>query len=344
MPHALVIDDHEQILQIVGEKLESLDHTFDSASSQEEAEEFLRRQSYDYILLDLAIPLRFGGQADKQYGRNLLHKIRGPLGHPVTTVIIMTANDLESYHVGVELMKEGADDFVGKPFGEDHPLERKIKEALVKRPPKDNESRGQASEPTVHPFSGAVIEFFEDRVEINGRKLTGRKSQMRSVLERLRAKKEAGGKITLGGVQLANECHFENGEKAAGDAVRQIRDKSCEALLKHHSIHAVGNDIVVTDDTGYSLGPKIQIRVAGMTPDEDASQTFSPLQLKILRELREKNNQLRTLLAKSLGITGRLVGEEIEDLLVSEDVKSHGKGSALRYELVRDPLPKPRLD
>lgn len=344
MPHALVIDDHEQILQIVGEKLESLDHTFDTASSQEEAEEFLRRQSYDYILLDLAIPLRFGGQADKQYGRNLLHKIRGALGHPSTTVIIMTANDLESYHVGVELMKEGADDFVGKPFGEDHPLERKIKEALVRRPPRDNDPNAKEDEATIQQFAGAVIEFFGDRIEINGRKLTGKKSQMRSVLECLRAKKEAGGKLTLGGVQLANECHFDNGEKAAGDAVRQIRDKSCELLLKHHSVHADGNDIVVTDDTGYSLGPKIQIRVAGVNPDEDACQSFSPIQLKIMRELRKKNNQMRALLAKSLGITGKLVGEEANVLLESGDVKSHGKGAALRYELVRDPLPKPRLD
>jgi CheY-like chemotaxis protein len=339
MPHALVIDDHEQILQIVGEKLESLDHTFDAASSQEEAEEFLRRQSYDYILLDLAIPLRFGGQADKQYGRNLLHKIRGALGHPSTTVIVMTANDLESYHVGVELMKEGADDFVGKPFGEDHPLERKIKEALVRRPPRDNDPNAKADEATIQQFTGAVIEFYGDRVEINGRKLTGRKSQMRSVLECLRLKKEAGGKITLGGVQLANECHFDNGEKAAGDAVRQIRDKACELLQKHDNVHAVGNDIVVTDDTGYSLGSKIQIRVAGVTPDGDTNTGFSPEQLKILRGLRGKNSQLRALIAKSAGLTNRRIGEEIESLIESGYVKAHGKGAALRYELIREPLP-----
>lgn len=339
MPHALVIDDHDQILQIVGEKLESLDHTFDTASSQEEAEDFLRRQSYDYILLDLAIPLRFGGQADKQYGRNLLHKIRGPLGHQLTAVIIMTANDLESYHVGVELMKEGADDFVGKPFGEDHPLERKIVDALAKRPSRDEGTRNQAIDDVKQPFTGALIEFFEDRVEINGHKITGRKSQMRSALERLRAKKESGGKTTLGGFQLANECHFENGEKAAGDAVRQIRDKSCEVLLKHDSVLAVGNDIVVTDDTGYALGPKIQIRAAGVASDEDTNTGFSPDQLKILRGLRDKKSQLRTLIAKSVGLTNRRVGEEIENLIESGYVKQLGKGAALRYELIRDPLP-----
>ena len=339
MPHALVIDDHDLILQIVGEKLESLDHTFDTASSQEEAEDFLRRQSYDYILLDLAIPLRFGGQADKQYGRNLLHKIRGALGHQSTAVIIMTANDLESYHVGVELMKEGADDFVGKPFGEDHPLEKKIVDALAKRPSRDAGTKNQAIEDVKQPFTGALIEFFEDRVEINGHKITGRKSQMRSALERLRAKKEAGGKTTLGGLQLANECHFDNGEKAAGDAVRQIRDKSCEALLKHDGVLAVGIDIVVTDDTGYSLGPKIQIRSAGVTTDEDTNTKFSPDQLKILRELRDKKSQLRTLIAKSVGLTNRRVGEEIENLIESGYVKQLGKGAALRYELIRDPLP-----
>jgi CheY-like chemotaxis protein len=338
MPHALVIDDHDQILQIVGEKLESLDHTFDAASSQEEAEDFLRRQSYDYILLDLAIPLRFGGQADKQYGRNLLHKIRGPLGHQSTTVIIMTANDLESYHVGVELMKEGANDFIGKPFGGDHPLERKILEALDKRPLKDAATIDRVFEDARQSFNGALIEFFEDRVEINGHKITGRNSQMRSVLERLRVKKEAGGKTTLGGNQLANECNFENGEKAAGDAVRQIRDKSCEVLLKHDRILAAGDDIVVNDDTGYALGPKIQIRTAGILADKDTNTLFSPDQLKILRELRADNRQLRALLARSIKLTTSRVGEEAEGLINSGYIKPLGRGNALRYELINDPL------
>ena len=76
----------------------------------------------------------------------------------------------------------------------------------------------------------------------------------------------------------------------------------------------------------------------GVTPDELNNTGFSPLQLKILRELRKKNNQMRTLFARSLCITGKLVWEEIGDLLESDDVKSYGKWVALRYELVRDPL------
>jgi len=89
MPHALVIEDDVAIAEIVREKLESMDHTCDAAASQAEAEEFLVRCAYDYILLDLAIPLKFNSKPDKQYGRNLLVKIKGTLGHASTPVIVM---------------------------------------------------------------------------------------------------------------------------------------------------------------------------------------------------------------------------------------------------------------
>jgi CheY-like chemotaxis protein len=337
MPHALVIDDHDLILQIVGEKLQSLDHTFDAASSQEEAEHFLRRQSYDYILLDLAIPLRFGGQADKQFGRNLLHKIRGALGHQSTAVIIMTADDLLSYHVGVELMKEGADDFVGKPFGDDHPLERKIREALAKRNSNPSVPGNQVNQER-RPFDGAELSFFEDRVEINGRKITGKSSQMRSALECLRKKRESGDTLTLGGTQLANQCGFDNGEKTANDAVRQIRDKVCDSLLRHDGVHAVGSDIVVTDDTGYTLGSKVVIRVRDCCLG-DASVKLNDIQLRILRELRANNNYLSCAsLAANISVTSSVIRNEVKHLLANKFLDHESKGKGLSYKLIKDPM------
>lgn len=336
MTHALIIDDHDQILNIVREKLQSLDHTCDTASSQEEAEEFLRRSAYDYILLDLAIPLRFGGQADKQFGRNLLAKIRGALGHPLTPVIVMTANDISSYHVAVELMKEGATDFVGKPFGDDHPLERKIREALAKHPGK---SAGHTPQPGLVPFGGATIDYYEDRVEINGHRLSGPSSQVRAVLECLRKKKTTGDKVPLTGASIAKTCDFTNGEKSTVEAVRQIREKACDILLKHEKVQADGNDIVSNDNKGYAFGKKISVRVGGSDPSDSPRHNFTPTQLKILRELRKETSIPRALLGKRLCIPAKSLDADTEPLILAGHVRKKGNGSALRLEMVSDPLP-----
>ncbi len=339
MTHALVIDDHDQILEIVREKLQSLDHTCDTASSQEEAEELLRRSTYDYILLDLAIPLRFRGKPDSQFGRNLLAKIRGPLGLQSTIVIVMTANELGSYHVGVELMKEGATDFVGKPFGNSNPLERKILEALAKRFPNVAEHQGKHREAAAKPFAGAAIDFYKDRVEINGQRLTGETSQMRAVLDCLRKKMTAEDKTPMTGFKIGKICNFLNGEKTAIDAVRQIREKACDILLKCENVQADGNDIVTNQNKGYAFGPKINVRVGGADPSENPDHRFTSNQLRILRELRKEHSIPRTLLGKRLDILVKALDAELNPLVQAGHVRRKGNGSALRIEMVNDPLP-----
>ena len=108
MPHALVIEDDDSVLDAVHDRLRSMGHSHDVACCQKEAEEHLLKTAYDYVLLDLSIPVTYKGYSDREYGRNLLHRIKGPLGHTQTPVIIMTAHDNDSYHLAVELMKEGA--------------------------------------------------------------------------------------------------------------------------------------------------------------------------------------------------------------------------------------------
>ena len=60
-PHALVIDDHENILADICARLDSLGHTYVTAKSQDEAERIIDSTTtcFDYILLDVQIPCRF---------------------------------------------------------------------------------------------------------------------------------------------------------------------------------------------------------------------------------------------------------------------------------------------
>lgn len=264
----------------------------------------------------------------------------GPLGHETTPVIIMTANDLDTYSVAVELMKKGAVDFVGKPFDEDDRLEKAIHRALKLRPPR---SAGGAADDTQHgpllPFDGATIDFYDDQVLINGRKIAGeRKStQMRKVLDRLLEKHGSSEKCPLTGARIAKDLDFPNGEKTTNEAVRQIRKCACDKLKKHEHVAAAGNDIVANDDKGYMFGPKIRIHVNGADPSEAGDCRFSPNQLKILRELRQQPSIAPAVLARRLNLLTKALKAELDVLEAGEFIRRTCNGQARRIELINDP-------
>ena len=70
--HALVIDDDPDILEDVKDRLESLGHTCDCVTCQNDAQAHIRKCAYGFILLDLEIPLQYGKPTRKQNGQNLL--------------------------------------------------------------------------------------------------------------------------------------------------------------------------------------------------------------------------------------------------------------------------------
>ena len=136
-PRALVIDDDPGILEEVRDRLASLGHSCDCAGSQEEAREYLAQPAYDYILLDLEIPVKYGRPARIQNGKNLLREIRAIEGLQEVQIIAMTAHGRDGPELATEVLRgryEGADDFVNKPFPtQGRTLEKAIGEAMERR-------------------------------------------------------------------------------------------------------------------------------------------------------------------------------------------------------------------
>lgn len=91
-PHALIIDDHPGVREELQDRVQSMGHTFDSAGSQDEALQRLAERGYDYILLDLELPTRFGKTPLIPTGKNLLTQIRMNPLHRYTPVIVVTAH------------------------------------------------------------------------------------------------------------------------------------------------------------------------------------------------------------------------------------------------------------
>ena len=130
---ALVVEDDPTLLDLVTETIESLGHDVHSASSQEDALKLIEDTMFDYVLLDLKIPLREGRLPRVEIGFTMLERIVALPGARRPGVIVMTAHG-DDHEYCRRALREGADDFIKKPFdsGKESP-EQAIKQLLARR-------------------------------------------------------------------------------------------------------------------------------------------------------------------------------------------------------------------
>ena len=130
---ALVVEDDPTLLDLVTETIESLGHEVSSASSQEDALTLLEDTMFDYVLLDLKIPLREGRLPRVEIGFTLLGRIVNLPDARRPGVIVMTAHG-DDHEYCRRALRDGADDFIKKPFdsGQESP-EFAIKQLLARR-------------------------------------------------------------------------------------------------------------------------------------------------------------------------------------------------------------------
>lgn len=100
----LVVEDTQVLGQAICERLASLGHAVDLIGDGKRADELLKYQPVDLILLDLNLPGLSGLQ--------LLQKLRQR--DDDTPVLILTARD--QIEDRIRLLDEGADDYLTKPF------------------------------------------------------------------------------------------------------------------------------------------------------------------------------------------------------------------------------------
>lgn len=102
-----IVDDEPVIHEILGDLLTSENYEVESSSTGEEALEKHSSQPFDLVLLDLLMPGMDGLEVLKQ-----LKKI-----NPTTVIIIITA--YASVESAISAMKNGAYDYIQKPFKHD---------------------------------------------------------------------------------------------------------------------------------------------------------------------------------------------------------------------------------
>ncbi|PIP37008.1 MAG: hypothetical protein COS92_09680 [Desulfobacterales bacterium CG07_land_8_20_14_0_80_52_14] len=103
----LIIDDEENMRHMLSSMLRKVGYTVDEAADGLDGLEKVKAVSYDFILCDLKMP-NMGGMA-------FLEAIRDELG--TLTVIVMSAYG--TLDTALEAMKQGAYDYISKPFKPD---------------------------------------------------------------------------------------------------------------------------------------------------------------------------------------------------------------------------------
>lgn len=118
--NVLLVDDEEQFLKVVSQRLEMRGLKVDSATSGDEAVKKAEQKEFDAIVLDLVMPGKSGIEVLKEIKQK----------NPDLQIIILTGHG--TVEAGVEAIKEGAIDFMQKPVDFEKLLE-KISEAKNKR-------------------------------------------------------------------------------------------------------------------------------------------------------------------------------------------------------------------
>ena len=272
--HALVIDDDPEIQSVVRDRIESLTHTCDTAGSQEEARKFIERGGYSYVLLDLEIPVAYGRPPRIAVGKNMIQEIRGTHGFEQVPVLVITAHGVTE--LAVDVMKQGAVDFVTKPFRETgQTLEKSITEALEKAAREARTSGiAKSRKPSAHKraepeeFTGGEMVIFPDRIELCGVQICNGSDDggsIRRILEALTEKTQIGKFRNYSGSALAKKLQIERGQPAVAEAVSAFRKKLPSLMLDEANLQFGRDDVIASGNRGYQLAERITIRHVGIT-------------------------------------------------------------------------------
>jgi len=100
----LIVDDEAMVRRLLWQKLSREGYQCEEADSAEQALDRLRGNSTELVILDIKMP----GKS----GMELLPEIRA--GYPDTAVMMATA--LTDVNIAIQCMKQGAYDYISKPF------------------------------------------------------------------------------------------------------------------------------------------------------------------------------------------------------------------------------------
>jgi len=255
----LVADDDGDIRDILSETLNSLGSRVITAANGQECLDKVDKEGPELVLLDIEIPVKNGLEVLKE----LRHRGRG------TTAIMITAYG--TIERAVQAMKEGAFDFITKPFDLDH-----IALVVEKALDRERLKRG--------------FERFSEEESQRYRLIGGESLKMREAIET--AKKAAASRST---VLLLGESG--TGKEVFARAIHQWSDRSGQPFIAINCV-GLGKELLESELFGHEKGAftgahqlkkgKMELAHGGTVFLDEVGDISAELQTKLLRFLQER--------------------------------------------------------
>ncbi|MBI2348493.1 MAG: sigma-54-dependent Fis family transcriptional regulator [Deltaproteobacteria bacterium] len=280
----LVVDDDPDIREVVKDRLESLGCRVLAAANGKEGLELLEKQSPQLVLLDIEMP--------DMNGLDVLKQIRAG-GNEATVVMITAYGTIER---AVQAMKQGAYDFIPKPF-EPEQIALTVEKALEREKLKRE----------VEILSGQISERYH--------LVTGKSAGMKEAIGT--ARKAADSKAT---VLLLGESG--TGKEIFARAIHNWSDRRREAFI---AINCVGlsKELLESELFGHEKGAftgahqlkrgKIELAHGGTVFLDEIGDISADVQTKLLRFLQEREFE-RLGGTKSIAVDVRVIGATNRDL------------------------------
>lgn len=268
---ALVIDDDPHIVEVVSDIVASLGHTSDSACCQDEARQRLATATYDYFVLDLEIPVRAERSlARLQNGLNLLSEL---VALRLGPVIVVTGFGNNGPDQGVECLKNGAADYVAKPFKTDgKTLDRAITDALKKAGRLTAKQVARTPTTPPRPFEGGELQLLKKRLVIGGVEVSVT-PLMQRILTVLSERRGNGKYAAFCGDELAEHdgVRCNRGQNGISEAIHALRKRITTKVLEEAHIDIADQDVIRSKGEGYRISETISVVVGSRRAASSAS-------------------------------------------------------------------------
>ena len=280
----LVVDDDADIREVLTDRLESLGYRIFAAETAKLGLELLERQNPQLVLLDIEMP--------DMNGIDMLREIRRS-EHDVTVVMITAYGTIER---AVEAMKEGAYDFIPKPFEPDH-----IALIVAKALERETLKRG--------------IEILTEQVDDRHRMIVGQSTVINHAVET--ARKAAASRST---VLLLGESG--TGKEIFARAIHNWSDRRNKPFV---AINCVGlsKELLESELFGHERGAftgalqlkkgKMELAHGGTVFLDEVGDISTELQTKLLRFLQEREFE-RVGGTKPISVDVRIIAATNRDL------------------------------
>ncbi len=262
---ALIVDDDPIIITTIGDIVRSLNHHVDIAGDLETARAKLAAGDYNYLVLDMKIPVSPDRKLGRrENGRNLLQTVRTNPRTARLPVIVVTGEDSGESEFILSVMRAGGMDlteYIQKPVDGDK-LDRAIQALLAK-------TNDEALQPTgrVQQFRKAqrTMIIYEDRITLCGVDVWVDRAQddIRSVLIALAQTSPSGGRVRLRGTHLDGQL-----DRPVTNPIRSpihaFRERCMNLMDEHHGMDCGMNDVIAGPKAGgYYIPDWITVEIEG---------------------------------------------------------------------------------